>query len=284
MKQKVSKIYYSQQRQTMKFYQVYITMIKSIWRSRWFIWMLFARDYFLANKRSFLGMGWLFLAPALSSMSWIAMNLLGVLNPGELAVPFPIFVLIGTSFWTLFNNTYMNNVSLFDPVGAMLGSVNFPRETLIIVQSGKSLANFLIASTLNTAILLFMGIYPNIYWLSLPLLIIPLLMLAISLGLMLMIIKNAIPDLERVFAFLFPMLMFITPIVFLPTAKSDKFLFLITYNPLTYLIGLPRDMVLFGHSEGWNGFWISSGVVTILFVMVLRAFYIAEELLIEKRY
>lgn len=229
-------------------------------------------------------MGWLFLAPALSSVSWIAMNLLGVLNPGELSVPFPVFVLIGTSFWTLFNNTYMNNLALFDPAGAMLGSVNFPRETLILVQTGKALANFLIASTLNMVILLLFGVYPTTQWIFLPLLILPLLMLGIALGLSLMVIKNAMPDLERVFGYLFPMLMFITPIVFLPTEKSEKFLFLITYNPLTYLIGVPRDIVLFGQTQGWDGFWISSIVVVVLFFAVLRAFYIAEELLIEKRY
>lgn len=277
-------ILFNCQRQRIGLWQMYGMMLKNIWRSRWFIWVLFARDYFMANKRSILGYGWLFLAPLLSSVSWIVMNLLGVLNTGDLEVPFPIFVLIGTSFWSLFFNSYLNSVGVLDSAVGMLGTVNFPHESLIIVQSLKVLANFLIASVFNTVILFLFGVHPNIYWIFLPLMVVPVMFLAISIGLLLMIIKYTVPDLEKAFIFVFPIFLYITPIVFLPTEKSEKFFFIIKYNPLTYLIGVPRDIVLFGYSQWWSGYAPSVIISVVLFLLMLRVFYIAEEYLIEKIY
>ncbi|NIZ19933.1 ABC transporter permease [Entomospira culicis] len=282
--QRQTLVLYSRKRQKMSSLQTYATIFANIWKHRWFIWILFARDYFMANKRTFLGYGWLLLAPLLSSMSWVALNLLGVLNTGEISVPFPLFVLIGTSFWTLFFNTYANNVDLFSIASGMLGSVSFPHETLIIAQTMKALANFFISSVLNFTILIIFGVYPTFAWLLLPFMLMPLIFLAGGFGLLLMVVKHALPDLERVFAFFLPMLMYITPIVFLPTQKSEKFFFLIKYNPLTYLIGVPRDIVLFGHSDFWGFYGWASVASALFFLLMVRVFYIAEEYLIEKLY
>ena len=76
--------------------------------------------------------------------------------------------------------------------------------------------------------------------------------------------------------------MFITPVIY---DSTDKVLWLRQcnlYNPLTYLITGPRDLVLTGMMRNPEYYLLSIFMATAFFMIALRFFYISEKKVIEK--
>jgi lipopolysaccharide transport system permease protein len=281
----INHVYYSRQRQNMSNFQIFSTMFTNMYQSRWFIWVMFKRDFYMANKRSFLGYGWLLLSPVLASVSWIAMNYIGVLKPGEMDIPFPIFILVGSSFWAFFTNMHGSHQGVFGSVGGMIGSVNFPHESAIALQTIKPIVYFYISSAFNIFILALFGIYPSFMWLLIPVLIIPLMLMGIALGLTMLLVSFAVPDVGRVIGYLFTLLFYITPVVFQPDTAAGRLSFLIKYNPFTYLISIPREIILTGQANSsWTLFGLSSLLSLFVCLWVMRAFYLIEMQMHEREY
>jgi ABC-type polysaccharide/polyol phosphate export permease len=277
-------VYKSNQRRRMNPLKVYQAIIKNLIKSRELIATLFIRDFFLAYKRSFFGYGWLFAAPLFTTLTWVFMNMTGVLQPGNIGVPYPVYALIGTSIWVMFQGLYTQVTDSFTAGMALMTTVKYHHESLLFSQALKPVTNFIISSLLNLIILLAFGIYPTVQWLVLPLTFLPLIFFGVAIGAIFCIIRTAMPDLEKTFTYLFPLWMYVTPIIFSASDRTGWFKVIIQYNPLTYLIGLNRDIIVYGNSMIWHGYFICSGIIIIFFLMALRFFYITEEVLVEKIY
>ena len=96
------KIYRPNQRHELGFFKTWAVLAKNIINSRELIWQLFKRDFFASYKKSFLGITWLFIAPIMGIVSWVYLNMTGMLHPGDVGIPYPAYVLVGTSMWGLF--------------------------------------------------------------------------------------------------------------------------------------------------------------------------------------
>jgi hypothetical protein len=60
-------VYSPNSRQKTGFFKSLFLMAKNVKDSRELIWQLFSRDFLAAYKKSFLGIGWIVLAPTLES-------------------------------------------------------------------------------------------------------------------------------------------------------------------------------------------------------------------------
>ena len=77
-------------------------------------------------------------------------------------------------------------------------------------------------------------------------------------------------------------LKYLTPVVYSTAVASDLILNIIKWNPLTYLIDLPRNLLLGGGFENWDIYlWISFGSL-ILLLLAIRFYYLATPWVIEK--
>jgi lipopolysaccharide transport system permease protein len=116
-----------------------------------------------------------------------------------------------------------------------------------------------------------------------PLLIIPLLLLTFGLGLILSILNAVIRDFGTLLSIGMTFLLFLTPVLYVRPQTGILAVFSI-YNPLYYLVSVPRDLVLGGPvtSAGWMGFLLSSILSAILFVVCLVAFHQAEARISER--
>ncbi|HPV43831.1 MAG TPA: hypothetical protein PKX40_21840, partial [Spirochaetota bacterium] len=95
-------IYEPDTRHKIGFLKVWAIMFRNIIMSRELIYQLFKRDFIMAYKKSFLGIGWILLQPIIGIISWVFMNKTGVLQPGDVGIPYPAYVLLSTSIWGLF--------------------------------------------------------------------------------------------------------------------------------------------------------------------------------------
>lgn len=275
-------IYEPNQRQKIGFLKSLMIMIRNIRASKELIWQLFKRDFVAVYKKSFLGMGWLFIAPVLGIISWVLMNATGILNPGDTGIPYPAYVLLSTSIWGLFMGFYSSAAGTLGAGGSFIMQVKYPHEALLIKQIAQHVASFLIGFLMNIAVLIFFGVIPSWKIIFFPFVILPLFFLGAGIGLIIAVISVVAVEIQRVVDTCFGFLIFLTPVIYAPN-QSSRFIQTVTrWNPLTYLISGARDLVVYGRIDNWQLFAYSAVFALIVFIFSWRLFYVSEEKVIEK--
>jgi len=264
------------------FLKTMLVIVKNTIASKELIFQLYKRDFLMQYKKSFLGLGWMIFGPIMGVVSWVLMDSAGVLSPGDVGVPYPVYVLFGTSIWGLFMSFFTSTSQTLQIAAGFIQQVNFHHEALVFKQGLQNLTNFGISLIINIVVMLSFGVIPTWFILLIPLFIIPIFLLAASLGLMVSILSTLTSDVSRIASFFLSLLMFITPVIY---DSSEKVVWLQQcnlYNPLTYLITAPRDLILTGTMSNPFYYIISIVMAILLFMVALRFFYISEKKVIEK--
>jgi lipopolysaccharide transport system permease protein len=276
------KLYEPNQRAMIGFFRTWVVMAKNIVVARELIWQLFRRDFLMAYRKSFLGMTWILIAPLIGIISWVFMNATGILNPGEVGIPYPAFVLFSSSIWGLFMGFYGSAAGTLDAGGGIIMQVKYPHEALLVKQTAQHLANFLLSFLLNIIILVIFGVIPSWKIIFFPVVILPLFFLGAGMGLVASVVSVVAIDLRRGFDTVLGLLMFITPVIYSSKVEDAILQKVMVYNPLTYLVGNVRDLILFGRFDYPDRFIYSTIFALIVFLLSWRLFYISEEKVIEK--
>ena len=264
------------------FFKTMLVIVKNTIASKELIFQLYKRDFLMQYKKSFLGLGWMVFGPIMGVVSWVLMDSAGVLSPGDVGVPYPVYVLFGTSIWGLFMSFFASSSQTLQIAAGFIQQVNFHHEALLFKQGLQNLTNFGISLIINIVVMLSFEVIPTWFILLVPLFIIPIFFLAASLGLVVSILSTLTSDVSRIASFFLSLLMFITPVIY---DSSEKVLWLQQcnlYNPLTYLITAPRDLILTGTMSNPFYYIVSIVMTILLFMIALRFFYISEKKVIEK--
>jgi lipopolysaccharide transport system permease protein len=275
-------IYEPNQRAKLGLFKTLLVVGQNIYNSRELIYQLYRRDLLMQYKKSFLGMGWMFFGPIMGIVSWILMNAAGVLAPGDVGVPYPVYVLLSTSIWGLFMNFFTSTSQTLQVAQGFISQVNFHHEALLVKQGLQDLTNFGITLVMNIVLMLVFGVIPHWQIVLLPLLILPIFMISASLGILISIANTVTTDIQRIATFVLSILMFITPVIYSSNVNKHALQEIIFYNPLTYLVCGPRDLILYGHIKNIENYWYSLALAFVLFVFTMRFFYVSEKRVIEK--
>ena len=275
-------VYRPNQRHDLGYVQTWILMTRNIIRSRDLIWQLFKRDYFATYKKSFIGLTWVILSPIIGILSWVFLKKTGMLNPGDVGVPYPVYVLIGSSIWGLFMGTFTSVSQTLEASQMIIVQVNFPREALVFKQVAIQAVNFSISFLVNLAVLFAFGVMPSINTLLLPVVALPLLLFATAIGLIVSMISIVAFDMNRFIASVMGLFLYTIPVIYSDQVTSRLAQLVIRWNPLTYLVCSPRDIVLYGRIYAPAGYFVCAALAGLLFVISLRLFYIAENKIIER--
>ena len=275
-------IYQPNQRTKLGILRTLWVMGQNVYGSRESIRQLYRRDLLMQYKKSFLGLGWLFFAPIMSIISWVLMNAAGVLSPGDVGLPYPVYVLLSTTLWGLFINFYTSTSQTLQVAQGFISQVNFHHEALLIKQGLQDLTNFSITLVMNLLMMLIYHVTPHWQIFLLPFLVLPIFLLAASLGTIISIASTITTDVQRIATFALSLLMFITPIIYSARINKHAMQQIIYYNPLTYLICGPRDLILYGHINNIENYWYSIALALVIFIFTMRFFYISEKRVIEK--
>lgn len=135
---------------------------------------------------------------------------------------------------------------------------------------------------INIIVLLLFGVRFSWVALLFPLTLIPLLILGLSIGLVVSIFRVLLDDVAIFIDQAMGFLMFLTPVVYAPDIQIGFLSQLIHLNPLTYLVGFSRDVLIKGTFYE-PGLWSICVLLTfIFFVITVRIFMIAEPRVIER--
>ncbi len=263
-------------------FKTWSVILSNVVAYRELIFQLFKRDFLMLYKKSFFGLGWHVVAPLIAIVSWLFLNATGVLEPGDLGVPYPVYVLVGITLWRFFMNLFLAAVDTLKIGSSIITQVNFPHEVLLFKQLLEQLAILAISLTIAIAAILIMGTVPQWQIIFLPLMIVPLLCFGAAGGVVLSVVSGATDDVKKLFELTLNLLMFATPIVYSLDKIQGTLRTVVLLNPLTYLVGEIRNVVLFGYIAEPQAYLIAAGASIGFFLVALRFFYVSEEKVIEK--
>jgi len=275
-------LYEPNQRLKIGWIRTWIILVRNIIQSWGLIYQLFRRDFLMSYKKSFIGAGWIFISPILGIVSWVFYNSTGILQPGDVGIPYPAYVLLSTSIYGLFGGFFSAASGTLTAGAGFITQVNYAHDALLIKQALLQLANFAIVFFINIIVLFAFGVVPSIYIFLLPLLILPIFFIGSAIGLFASIIEVVATDVNKGITFLIGLLLFITPVIYSSKVENPFLQQMIKWNPLTYLIGGTRDMVIYGKMDNINVYLICAAVSFLLFLFSWRIFYITEQRVIEK--
>ena len=257
-------------------------MTRNVWGARELILQLFKRDFFAGYKKSFLGWTWALLGPLIGVVSWVFMQMTGLLKPGDVGIPYPAYVLIGSSMWGLYAGFLTSAQSTLSSGQSLIMQVRYPHEALLFAQVANQLAGFGITFITNIAVLLVFRVVPSWCMLLLPLVALPMFFLGSAIGLVMSMIDVVGFDVSRVLNVFLGLLYFLTPVIYSGTPENPTLALLVRWNPLTYLVCSARDMIIYGRLYHPMGYCITSGLSFVLFMISWRLFFVSEDKLVER--
>ncbi|MBN1197002.1 MAG: ABC transporter permease, partial [Candidatus Aminicenantes bacterium] len=165
--------------------------------------------------------------------------------------------------------------------GSMIMKINFSRKSLVIAAFAQCLVAFAVQWLLALLLCLVSGVIPSLWIAFLPLLLLPLALTTLGLGFILSILNGIMRDVGNALGVLMTFLMFLTPVLY-PRPPSGLLARITAYNPLYFLVSVPRDLALTGRTTEWNGFWISAAVGVAVFLICIYGFHLAETRVTER--
>jgi lipopolysaccharide transport system permease protein len=276
------KIYEPNYRVKMGFIRCYVFMIMNTVKSRELIWQLFKRDFLSGYKQSFFGMFWIFISPVIGIVSYVFMNQMGILNPGNVGVPYPVFVLTGITIWGLFMSLYSSTAGSLSSGGALILQVNFSHEVLVAQQVAQTIANFLVNILMVSLVLVLYRISPCWQSVFFPLTLVPILFIGSGIGMVVSVISVVVHDFNKLMTSALGFLMILTPIIYAPGFPNPIIQRISKWNPLAYLIGGARDIILYGRIENTTGYAYSCLLALVIFLLSWRLFFLSEHKVAEK--
>ncbi len=279
---KFQKKYSARSKEQLGFLAAVQTFFSDIITYRSLIWEMSKMELKAQYKNSFIGVAWLFFMPLINVAIWLLLTNGGVFNPGNTEVPFAVYVIIGSTCWIFF-------FALQDSLSKSIvhGShqfllSEFPRMVIMCQKATTHLVTMILPVVLCFIVLFLFGIPLTAKALLFPLTLMPLLLFGFALGLLLSLLEVVAVDLAKALNRLLSALLFLTPVAFTPARPTGMLSVLVKYNPLTYLISVPRQMLLPGEFTMSNVYLAGVSVVLLFFIFSLRTFYAAETKIMER--
>ena len=263
------------------FWEVVKASLKGFKNSFYLAKQLAKRDIKAQYRQSFLGVFWAIFPLLVNSLVWIFLQSSGTIQVTATKVPYPAFVLIGTTLWGIIGECINLTTQSVNANRSIITKINFDKEALITLGLIKFFFNFLIKMGLIILFLIFFKIVPSIEILF----FIPLLFLSIvffvAIGTLLMPISLLYNDISRLIPIALQFLMYATPVVYaIPHQGVMRSIMLL--NPLTYIITDLRNL-LTGYSIENPVFWFSGVFITaILSTIALVVYRVSMPILTER--
>lgn len=277
--------YYPYQQSDISLIKRLNSLLSDMYRFRGLMWQLTSRDLFSVYKRSVFGFLWLFLTPLFQIITWVLLQKTNILNPGELSVPYPVFVLMGTLIWGLFIGILNSSMTVFPRSRMMMMRIKLPFEIFFVVQILVKLIPFIISMVILIPILFLFKVPLSINLLILPIAIIPVISLALGLGMLFSTFTSLSYDLKRVVSSFFNLAMFFTPVVYSADKLSEgNFRAIVLHNPISHLLDFSRS-ILFNEQIILSKALLFSSLFSILILFLgWRLLSLTSNRLLERIY
>jgi ABC-2 type transport system permease protein len=229
---------------------------QEVWRYRDLIFFLVRRDLTARYKRSVFGIAWTMLNP-LGMMIVLSIVFSRVFR---IAIEdYPAFVLSGLIAWNCFAQASSSAIYALVWGGDLLQRIYIPRSTFAISSIGTGLINLLLS--LVPLLLVMVVIGTPLHWTILlsPVAMILLGLFSLGVGLLISTIGIYFFDVVEMYTILLMAWMYLTPIIYTIDLLPVKIQRLLQLNPMVHLVGLFRDLILYGTIPPTREWLITAG-------------------------
>ncbi|PRZ20091.1 ABC transporter permease [Flavobacterium granuli] len=224
---------------------------KEVWQYRDLLLLFVKRDVVTVYKQTILGPLWYLIQPLFTSITFtVIFNNVAGISTG--IVPSFLFNLAGITIWNYFTACLNDTSDTFKRNASIFGKVYFPR---IIMPLSVVVSNLL---KFGIQFLIFVIFYLYFYYqgaaislnasvLFFPLLVVLMGVLGLGLGMIISSLVTKYRDLSYLIGFGVQLLMYLSAVMYpmaLIREKIPDYAWLVSYNPLAYIIESSRYMLL----------------------------------------
>jgi lipopolysaccharide transport system permease protein len=249
----------------------FLSMVRELWTYRELFYFFAWRDVKVRYKQTVLGIAWAVIQPFLTMVVFTLLfgRLANIPSDG---IPRPVFYFSALLPWTYLSTTVSNaGMSLVSNAG-LLTKIYFPRIILPASVALSGVMDFLIGSAFLAGFIAYYHIPLSWHLLLWPVLAVPLVLLALSVGMLLAALNVRYRDIKYVIPFGIQLWLFITPIIYPTSIVPEEYQWLMALNPLSGLIEAFRYSLVSSLSVHWNVVGISLATTTALFVAAVIFF------------
>lgn len=245
------------------------------------IWRLFLRDFHARYRQTLLGLAWAIIVPLIAVGTFVLLNRSGVLNIGEISVPYPLYALLGLTVWQIFAGGLVVSSNSLVGAGSMVVKVDFPRETLVVAAFGQVAVEFLVRLALLVGLCIYYGFLPSAAAIWFPFALIPLVLTTLGLGYVLALVNVVVRDVANIVVFVTNFLLFLTPVLY-PVPEHGPLAVVSRYNPLAILVRVPCDLVIEDRAREPETFALGAVLSVVFFLFSWRLFVLTEMRMTER--
>ncbi|MBU3968014.1 MAG: ABC transporter permease [Euryarchaeota archaeon] len=180
---------------------------------------------------------------------------------------FALYILIGLTGWRFF--AFGTTMAMYSIVGkaSLVTKIYIPREILTFSSVISALISSLLEFLVLIPLMFILGVSPTIYIVFFPVLHILFFLIIYGIALALASLFVFYRDINQIWDVLIQMGFFLSPIVYPLSLIPEKYLFYYMLNPITRMIEMYRDVLLYGKLPGLMdiGIVLIFGIVLFLF-------------------
>ncbi len=264
------------------FFAIWRSIIREFWLSHGLGFRLASRNISARYRRSLLGFLWAFLPPIVTSIVWIVLNDQKIVQFGKTDIPYPLFVVCGTTLWQMFTSAVVIPIQTVNASKSILSKINFPREAILINAFYEILFNVVIGMIIIGAMLIYSGINPGFSALLYLPLILQLILIGFTVSLFLLPLSLLYSDVQYLLPTALQFVMYLTPVIY-PKPVLTSFEWLFKYNPVGLTLQYIRGGITNSVVDVTTLDFVTVGLATLgLFVVGVVLFRITMEVLIER--
>lgn len=217
--------------------------IKEFWNFRELFYFFIWRDIKIRYKQTVLGALWAIIQPFFTMVIFTIFfgNFAKVPSEG---VPYPVFSYSALVPWTYFSGALALSGNSLVGNSNLLTKVYFPRFAIPASAALSGILDFFIASIILFGIMIYFHIPLSLNLLFWPVFVIPLIFLALGLGMIFSSLNVKYRDIKYTIPFMIQIWLFVTPIIYPISILPDKYKTLVALNPMTGIIEAFRSTVI----------------------------------------
>jgi lipopolysaccharide transport system permease protein len=205
------------------------------------LYQLIRRDFSARFTGSALGLAWAVLQPlSLVVLYWFVFTFMIPRGPGARDGEYVYFLIAGLIPWIGFNEGIMRSTTSIVDNATVVRKLAFRSELLVVVPNASAILFELIGLALFLIFLIATGSMPRLLWL-LPFAIACQFAIQVGIGWILAALYVFFRDLTQILGFLLSIVFYLSPILYQPYGRFEKFF---DWNPLTPLLGFFRSAML----------------------------------------
>ncbi len=250
-------------------------MMRALWAYRGFILGSVRREFQSKYSNSLLGAAWTVINPLAMIVVYtvIFSQVMQAKLPGvDSKFAYSIYLCAGVLTWTFFAEVVSRTQNVFLEQANLLKKISFPRLCLPVIVVANASLNFAIIFGLFSVFLALSGNFPGVVYLAM----IPVLLIQIAfsagLGVTLGVLNVFFRDVGQLFGVVLQFWFWLTPVVYPANILPAFMQKIISYNPMTSLIGAYQDILVHAKWPDWSSLITVSVLAVLLCIWGMRLF------------